>query len=74
VHLCLYLFNIAEGTGKTSTVDEQRFYAIARGSAMECGAIYDVCQILGIIEHDLYKKGKNFLKRIVSMLSKMCGY
>ncbi|MBM4321616.1 MAG: four helix bundle protein, partial [Deltaproteobacteria bacterium] len=31
--------NIAEGSGKTKEPDQQRYYAIARGSAMECAAL-----------------------------------
>ena len=34
--------HIAEGVGKPSPSDQARFHAIARGSAMECGAILDV--------------------------------
>jgi four helix bundle protein len=34
--------NIAEDAGKPSAVDRARFHAIARGSAMECGARLDV--------------------------------
>jgi len=64
--------NIAEGTGKMSLVDRQRYYAIARGSAMECGAVLDVCNVLGLIEAKTYEKGKALLIRIVSMLTKMC--
>jgi hypothetical protein len=30
--------NIAEGAGKPTDKDRSRFHAIARGSAMECGA------------------------------------
>jgi len=33
---------IAEGSGKTTSIDKKRFYAIARGSAMECAALLDV--------------------------------
>ncbi len=40
--------NIAEGCGKRGPNDKKRFYAIARGSAMECAAIIDVCQVLKI--------------------------
>jgi len=66
--------NIAEGTGKTSQADKQRFYAIARGSAMECGAILDVCKILGLVEEPVHHEGKNLLTRIISMLTKMCRF
>jgi four helix bundle protein len=34
--------NIAEAVGKTSEADRNNRYAIARGEAMECGAITDV--------------------------------
>ena len=66
--------NIAEGAGKTGPADKQRFYAISRGSAGECGAILDVCNILGIVECEAYEQGKDLLKRILEMLTKMCKF
>jgi len=33
--------NIAEGSGKIKVFDRRRYYSIARGSAMESGAILD---------------------------------
>ena len=33
--------NIAEGTGKRTIRDRDRYYWIARGSAMECAALLD---------------------------------
>ena len=65
--------NIAEGTGKVSVADKQKFYAIARGSAMECGAIFDACKILGLVGSDIHDEGKVLLERIVAMLTKMCN-
>ena len=41
--------NIAEGTGKPSPADRAHAHAIARGSAMECGALVDVCAIASYI-------------------------
>ena len=41
--------NIAEGSGKNSHKDKCRFYAIARGSAMECSAILDVLLCLKLV-------------------------
>ena len=35
--------NIGEGTGKRSPRDRARFYEYSRGSAMECGALFDAC-------------------------------
>jgi four helix bundle protein len=64
--------NIAEGCGKLSSVDKQRFHSIARGSAMECGAILDVCHALQVVDPSRYQEGKNLLVRIVAMLTKMC--
>jgi four helix bundle protein len=65
--------NIAEGCGKTGEADKQRFYAIARGSAMECGAILDACKVLKTSNDSYIKNGKNLVVRIVSMLTKMCN-
>jgi four helix bundle protein len=42
--------NIAEGSGKTTGPDQRRFYAIARGCALECAAIIDACGALGLLE------------------------
>jgi four helix bundle protein len=64
--------NIAEGTGKVSAADRANFYAIARGSAMECGALVDVLRLLGTSDGRELVASKDLLLRIVAMLSKMC--
>ena len=64
--------NIAEASGKNSTADRARFHAIARGSALECGAILDVLRVLKLANDDDLDSGKVLLARIVAMLTKMC--
>lgn len=64
--------NIAESSGKPSKADRQRFMSIARGSAMECGAILDVCRVLSLTDEKTTSEGKHLLVRIVSMLTKLC--
>ena len=66
------LLNIAEGSGKTSGPDQRRFYAMARGSAMECGAIVDACVSLKLVESAAATEAENLLSGVVQMLSKMC--
>lgn len=34
--------NIAEGNGRSSDADKRHFYVIARGSTLECSAIFDI--------------------------------
>jgi four helix bundle protein len=63
--------NIAEGYGKSGVRERARFYDIARGSAHECGAILDSTRVLGLIDQDTHRQGKQMLVRIVSMLVKM---
>jgi four helix bundle protein len=63
--------NIAEAAGKSTAKDRAHFHAIARGSAMECGAILDVVSLLGVASLEV-EQGKQLLERTVSMLSKMC--
>jgi four helix bundle protein len=62
--------NLAEGTGKFDK-DARRFYAIARGSALECAAIIDTFKVLGFINAEVYDKAQTLLDRVVAMLTVM---
>jgi len=64
--------NIAEGSGKTTGPDQRRFYAIARGSAMECAAIMDACCALSLIESSRAEDADQLLLSAVRMLSRVC--
>ncbi|AUX40965.1 hypothetical protein SOCE26_023670 [Sorangium cellulosum] len=64
--------NIAEGSGRAAAADRARFYAIARGSAMECGALVDVCRVAGFLKAAEAEDAKALLIRIVAMLTRMC--
>jgi four helix bundle protein len=63
--------NIAEGNGKQSLKDKNRFFEIARGSALECASIHDVLRVCDAIDADSNQLGKSNLKRIVSMLTRL---
>ena len=64
--------NIAEAVGKTSAADRSNKYAIARGEAMECGAIIDVVRLLDAVPEPELAAAKQLLVRVVGMLSKLC--
>ena len=64
--------DIAEGSGKLDGPDRSRYYAIARGSAMECAAILDVIRLLSCAPKPSLDEGTRLLVRVVEMLSKMC--
>ena len=64
--------NIAEAVGKTSAADRNNRYAIARGEAMECGAIIDVVRLIEALPESELAAAKQLLVRVVGMLSKMC--
>jgi four helix bundle protein len=64
--------NIGEGAGKTSVADRAHCYTIARGEAMECGAILDVVRLLHTIPDVDLVRGKQLVVRMVEMLTKMC--
>ncbi len=63
--------NIAEGVGKPGVADRSRYLGIARGSALECGAILDVGATLKLFSAGDHEKGMEVIERIVSMLTKM---
>jgi four helix bundle protein len=65
------VLNIAEGVGKPTLPDKRRYYAIARGSAMECGAVLDALLVMKLLRPEMHATGKALVVRIVSMLTRM---
>ena len=63
--------NIAEGNGKQSLKDKNRFFEIARGSALECASIHDVLRVCEAIDETSDRRGQSDLKRIVAMLTRL---
>ena len=63
--------NIAEGNGKATDGDRRRYFEIARGSALECGAIQDVLHVCGALGEEENGRRKATLDRIVAMLTKL---
>lgn len=61
--------NIAEGVGKVGIPDKKRFFGIARGSAFECCAIFDVMKVYEIIAPEYLTKARELLQNIIPILS-----
>ena len=66
------LLNTAEGGGRTSAADKARFYAMARGSAMECAALFDVLGNLALVPRLTCVRARALLVRIVQMHTRLC--
>ena len=65
------VLNIAEGAGRRLAADKARFYGIARGSAMECAAAFDIIRLRGFAPLADCRAARTLLVRIVQMLSKL---
>jgi four helix bundle protein len=65
------LLNIAEGAGEYASSEKLRFYRMAKRSATECAAIFDLCRALHLIEEKCYEEIRELLARIVAMLIRM---
>ena len=63
--------NIAEASGRTGSADNAHRFGIARGSALECGAILDACRVLAVADPALLDEGKALVTSVVAMLSKL---
>jgi four helix bundle protein len=67
--------NIAEGTGRYSNADRRNFYVVARGSAYECVAIFDILKDRKNISLDLYnefyKKAEELSMMLFAMIKKL---
>lgn len=72
---CLSIpLNIGEGAGKATRPDQTKHYVIARGSAMECGAIFDAALVLKLVDSATAERAEELIVRIVGMLTKMCHF
>ena len=63
--------NVAEGAGQRSKPQKRRFYGIARGSAMECAAIFDVLCLRRLAPQSDCRHARSLLVRVVQMLTKL---
>jgi len=63
--------NIAEGVGKHTEADQRKYFRCARGSAEECGAIFDTLEVMDEVPDADYSEAKELLERIVAMLTKL---
>ena len=65
------VLNLAEGVGRTSVADQAHFFAVARGSALECAAVLDLLRARGILAAEAHREGRGLLVRVVQMLSRL---
>jgi four helix bundle protein len=65
------VLSIAEGAGQRSRPQKGRFYAIARGSAMECAAVLDVLRLSSFASSAEHRNGRSLLERMVQMLTRL---
>ena len=65
------LLNLAEGAGEFASREKARLYRIARRSATECAAIFDVCRSRHLGDSTRLGAGRELLLRIVAMLTRM---
>ena len=63
--------NIAEGAGRQTAIDQARFYAHARGSALEAAAALDTMLVMKLLPERTHSRGMELLEGIVAMLTKM---
>ena len=65
------LRNIAEGNGKQSLKDKNRYFELARGSSLECAAIHDFLEAFAAINGQSNRLGKSQRSRIVPMPTRL---
>ena len=67
------VLNIAEGAGRVSPADKRRFYAIAAGSAMECGACLDLLRNRNAITPAGDQTRRALVIRRMNILARLAG-
>ena len=59
------------GRAARTAADQARFYAHARGSAMEAAAALDTMRVMRLVSSSRYDRGIDLLEGVVAMLTKM---
>ena len=66
------VLRIAEGAGaEWKSADQKRYFRNARGSALECSSILDICKIRRIGSTEELVEGRRLLVRLVQMLTRL---
>jgi four helix bundle protein len=66
------VLRIAEGAGaEWRSADQQRYFRSARGSALECSAVLDICRIHRVGSAAELAAGRALLLRLCQMLSRL---
>lgn len=63
--------NIAEGMGRTSAKEQNRFLEISYGSLMEVQCLLDISTELGYISKEAFEMCNNYIHRIALMINKL---
>ena len=63
--------NIAEGMGRTSNKEQNRFLEIAYGSLMEVQCLLDISTDLGYLSREAYNLCNGYIQRIALMINKL---
>jgi four helix bundle protein len=59
------VLTLAEGVGRVSGPDRAHFFAMARGSALECAAVLDLLRARGSLSESAHGEGRALLVRAV---------
>jgi four helix bundle protein len=66
------VLRIAEGTGaEWRSAEQKRYFRSARGSALECAAVLDICRVRNIGSAEGLQQGRRLLVRIIQVLSRL---
>ena len=66
------VLRIAEGTGcEWRSAEQKRYFRSARGSALECAAVLDICRARNVGTAEQLQHGRRLLVRIVQVLSRL---
>ena len=68
------VLNTAEGAGKSTGRDKSKYFAIARGSALETYAIFDACVAMKLCDRSRLEVEKQIAREIVSMLTPLTKF